>query len=544
MRHLDIDNTTLIWECRNGDREAMSILYTRFAPRMLHVISRYVQDSDSAQDILHDGFIAAFTRLDTIRDPERIDIWLATIMKNLSLKYLQSQSVSSLLEEIPDIPEDPELDGILDFATLESLIAKLPEGYQKVFRLAVLENKSHKEISEILGIAPNSSSSQLFHAKLRLRELIKEYKLRAGLISILLLLVCAGILIRFSKTARFSSDTLLSAEVISENVDSTPVVPSLSASGSVIAGHTTPVMAAQCQSKLQSICTVQNPYFATESNDTTVVSDSVDPDIQIEKQKPQPFILKNDSLDSFYDRLFADLPPKTPTRKVWTAGISIDSGLMCFNTSSSDAERNEFFNSPSENPSKPEPGTDDDDHAEPSRISRTPTTDIKDYLSHVTRHHHLPISFALMAERHFSSWIALESGIGYSYLHTDFECSSTETSTCHWHYLEIPAKVNFYAYTAPALKLYGSLGGRVAIPIYSYAQIAANPYCESGRFGSKPVWSVGVSVGAAFRLSKTVDLFIEPSLRYHFPQDAAIPNIWTDDQPFSLSIPLGMRLSW
>ncbi len=66
-------------------------------------------------------------------------------MKNLSLKYLQAQTVTSILEEIPDTVEEPEIDDIIDFATLESLIQKLPEGYQKVFRLAVLENKSHKE---------------------------------------------------------------------------------------------------------------------------------------------------------------------------------------------------------------------------------------------------------------------------------------------------------------------------------------------------------------------------------------------------------------
>ena len=194
---LDIDNQTLVDECRSGDRDAMSILYTRFAPRMLHLISRYVSDRDSTQDILHDGFIAAFTHLDTLRDPERIELWLATIMKNLSLKYLQEQSVTSILDEMPETIEESEVDDVIDFATLESLIRQLPEGYQKVFRLAVLENKSHKEISEILGIAPNSSSSQLFHAKLRLRELIKDYQLRAGLLSFLLMLASAGILLLY-----------------------------------------------------------------------------------------------------------------------------------------------------------------------------------------------------------------------------------------------------------------------------------------------------------------------------------------------------------
>lgn len=89
-------------ECRAGDRVALSLFYTRFAPRMLHVISRYVNNMEDAHDILHDGFIVAFTRLDSLRDPEHIDYWLATIMKNLSLKFLQSQNIATILKEIPD----------------------------------------------------------------------------------------------------------------------------------------------------------------------------------------------------------------------------------------------------------------------------------------------------------------------------------------------------------------------------------------------------------------------------------------------------------
>ena len=170
-----------------------------------------------------------------------------------------------------------------------------------------------------------------------------------------------------------------------------------------------------------------------------------------------------------------------------------------------------------------------------------------DYLNSFSRRHHLPISFALVAEKHFSSWLGLESGVVYSYLHTDFERYSSngnDVATCHWHYLGFPLKVNLYAYTTPRLKLYFGLGGKVDIPLYSRAQIAPNPYCQSGRFDSKVVWSAGTSVGVAFRLSKRVDIFIEPSLRYHFPQECDLPNIWTDDEPWSISIPIGFRFNW
>lgn len=560
VRHLklDIDNQTLVEECRNGDKDAMSILYSRFAPRMMHVITRYVSDRDSTQDILHDGFIAAFTRLDTLRDPERLDFWLATIMKNLSLKYLQAQNVSSILEEIPETAEEPELDEILDFATLESLIRQLPEGYQNVFRLAVLEGKSHKEISEILGIAPNSSSSQLFHAKIRLRQLIRDYQLRAGLISMLLLLVSSGIffLARHEDTL-LTSDHLSADSMQKKQTAPTGGQPKQTCKSS----PEEPVSTFHTKSSHASMSSIQTMAAVEEkASDDNISDNSLKQEVSTlygfksdsvgvstpSKPESQPKQTIEVDFGNHQDQLFAELQHKANTDKGWSAGISVDPGMLSFN--GMNGGYLDDYCQPPQNSEQPpsEPEEDDNNTSPPSKMPRS-MQGIESYLGSASRRHYLPLSFALTAEKRFASWLGLESGIVYSYLHTDFErysSNGSDIATCHWHYLELPLKVNLYAYTSPRIKLYFGLGGRVAIPVYSYAQIAPNPYCQSGRFDSKAIWSVGGSVGASFRLSKRVDLFIEPSLRYHFPQDCEIPNIWTDDEPWSISIPIGFRFNW
>lgn len=78
---INIDNSTLVKGCLKGDKEALSLFYIRFAPKMMKVVQRYVTDMKDAEDILHDGFIVAFTRLDSLRNLDRVDYWLATIMK-------------------------------------------------------------------------------------------------------------------------------------------------------------------------------------------------------------------------------------------------------------------------------------------------------------------------------------------------------------------------------------------------------------------------------------------------------------------------------
>ena len=98
---------------------------------MLGVIRRFVPDSEDAEDILHDGFIVAMTRLDQLRDPDYIERWLATIMRNLALRFLHEQDISTMLDEMPEMMDSPELDGFIDLDTLESLIKNFPAVIRK-----------------------------------------------------------------------------------------------------------------------------------------------------------------------------------------------------------------------------------------------------------------------------------------------------------------------------------------------------------------------------------------------------------------------------
>ncbi|MCC8118780.1 MAG: sigma-70 family RNA polymerase sigma factor [Bacteroidales bacterium] len=169
--HPKYEKSQLVSLCLQGDREAQSQLYTSYHRKMLKIIRQYVSDPDLAQDVLHDGFIIILSQLKSLRDPERLDYWMATIMKNLAIHSLSQLQFDSILEE--DVEEEPAEEEQISFEELVKYIDLLPDGCRAVFRLAVLEGKSHKEISAMLGITPKSSASQLARAKERLRQLIR-----------------------------------------------------------------------------------------------------------------------------------------------------------------------------------------------------------------------------------------------------------------------------------------------------------------------------------------------------------------------------------
>lgn len=101
-------------------------------------------------------------------------------MVTQALDYLRRQKrITQVIvheEQIPDIPDITENGSDISEEQLMAFVADLPDGCRTVFNLYVFEEKSHREIAEILHIKEHSSTSQLHRAKYLLAKRIKEYR--------------------------------------------------------------------------------------------------------------------------------------------------------------------------------------------------------------------------------------------------------------------------------------------------------------------------------------------------------------------------------
>ena len=61
-----MDEQQLIEGCINRNRLAQRELYEHYSRRMLAVCLRYVNDMETAKDLLQDGFVKVFTSLDSL----------------------------------------------------------------------------------------------------------------------------------------------------------------------------------------------------------------------------------------------------------------------------------------------------------------------------------------------------------------------------------------------------------------------------------------------------------------------------------------------
>ena len=151
----------LIESCIKGDRSAQKVIYDRLAPRMFPVCIRYVGDRELAQDILQDGFVTLFTRLDTYKGEGSFEGWARKIFVTTALMELRKKDALKMSEDLEVVrgmktETTTQLQNI-GYKDLMSVITQLPPGFRTVFNMYAIEGYSHKEIGEILGISETTS---------------------------------------------------------------------------------------------------------------------------------------------------------------------------------------------------------------------------------------------------------------------------------------------------------------------------------------------------------------------------------------------------
>lgn len=166
----------LVKRCKAGERKAQELLYKQFASKMLGVCMRYATDKMEAEDMLQNGFIRMFQKINDYRAEGSFEGWVRRIMVHSSIEYYRKHHKLLQLADNGDLPDqvavNPTAVARLDIKDMMALVQRLSPGYRMVFNLYAIEGYSHKEIGEIMGISEGASKSQLSRARSVLKGLI------------------------------------------------------------------------------------------------------------------------------------------------------------------------------------------------------------------------------------------------------------------------------------------------------------------------------------------------------------------------------------
>lgn len=165
------------------EESAWKKLFGAYSGNLTYVCSRYIIDKEDVHDVMQNSFIKMFHAVGTFeyRGNGSLRAWMTRIVVNESLRHIKQNSYFKLMVQDADLPDiedkhEPDLERISQ-ADIMKMIRSLPDGYRTVFNLYVFEEKSHKEIAQLLEIAENSSASQFHRAKAMLVQKIKEYEM-------------------------------------------------------------------------------------------------------------------------------------------------------------------------------------------------------------------------------------------------------------------------------------------------------------------------------------------------------------------------------
>ncbi|WP_308992039.1 RNA polymerase sigma factor [Mariniflexile litorale] len=173
----------IIEQCKQNNRKAQLQLYNQYCDGMYSVAKRFLKDTDDAEDVVQEAFIKAFSKLNQYKAEVTFGAWLKRIVVNKSIDFLKSKKQRFVeLEEVHlkvvDTTEDDKwlVEDTITLNDVKKAINNLPEKYQYVVMLYLIDGYDHQEISEILNISEVASRTQLSRGKVKLQELLKLKK--------------------------------------------------------------------------------------------------------------------------------------------------------------------------------------------------------------------------------------------------------------------------------------------------------------------------------------------------------------------------------
>jgi RNA polymerase sigma factor (sigma-70 family) len=165
--------------CRKNDRKQQKALYDRYAPLFYSMCLRYAKDKAEADDVLQEGFVKIFTKIEQYSNENSFEGWMRRIILNTAINNYRQNLKHYYHDDIADNTQVETADRInqdVDFTQEElmSVIQKLPERSKLVFNMYAIEGFKHKEIAEMLEIDVATSKSQYHRAKKSIQDKLYE----------------------------------------------------------------------------------------------------------------------------------------------------------------------------------------------------------------------------------------------------------------------------------------------------------------------------------------------------------------------------------
>lgn len=182
----DLPDADAVTAALAGNDKAYTLIMRRYKKPLFRYALRHLGDADDAEDAVQDAFIAAYNNLHRYKPQYQLSTWLYQITLNKCRDIGRKRKTRAFMQRITPFVENT-IAGNNDIDSPEALlqtrselqlmqvgIASLPETLKTAFVLCVMQEKSHKEASDILGLSPKAVELRVYRARRQLRESLQN----------------------------------------------------------------------------------------------------------------------------------------------------------------------------------------------------------------------------------------------------------------------------------------------------------------------------------------------------------------------------------
>jgi RNA polymerase sigma factor (sigma-70 family) len=180
------EEARLVRGMKAGKPDVQRHVYELYADRMMALCVRYARDRDEAADILQEGFIRVFRKIDTFKEEGSLEGWIRRVITNVAIRSYQRNARLHVAVDLEEAEREVGVNGLDADHSAEELLAmiqRLPDGYRVVFNLFAIEGYSHEEIAEQLEISVGTSKSQLSRARQSLQRMLEQQNMHHNKVS-------------------------------------------------------------------------------------------------------------------------------------------------------------------------------------------------------------------------------------------------------------------------------------------------------------------------------------------------------------------------
>jgi RNA polymerase sigma-70 factor (ECF subfamily) len=165
-----------------NERSAQERLYKLFYPKMLFLVRRYIDDEMQAEEVMNNGFLRGFQKIDQYNFKGSFEGWLRKIVFHAVSDYVKHNvryTQKVVLIEKDEYVNKEQSDKI-HFEQLLKLVQALPDSTRTVFNMYVMDGFTHKEIAKMLSISEGTSKWHLSEGRKILKEKIERLNLNTN----------------------------------------------------------------------------------------------------------------------------------------------------------------------------------------------------------------------------------------------------------------------------------------------------------------------------------------------------------------------------